>query len=333
MSGGQRQAIAVLRAVAFAQPARDPRRADRGARACASRRKVLELVARLPERGVAVLLISHNLEHVAQVADRAVVLRQGRDGRRGGADRRKPRGAGVDDRRRRASAAAASRARRDSACEARGWTAAALRRAGARASRRAATTTTRPAASGDEDEPVRVAVIMASLGNDFYVAQKAGIEAEAAKQAGADVTSRPAARRASTDEVVGLIENAIAKDVDAIAVNGSDTKPLLPALKRVIDAGIPLVLFDAPADELDEPTRGLHRHGQPRRRRGRRRVAKRAAARRRQARRDPVRRRSSGDDRAPRRLQGGARRRGRSRSSRPPTRSATPRRAARRWRT
>ena len=41
------------------------------------------------------------------------------------------------------------------------------------------------------------------------------------------------------------------KQVDAVAVNGSDTKPLIPALKRVIDAGIPLVLFDAPADELE----------------------------------------------------------------------------------
>ena len=41
-------------------------------------RLVLDLVRRLPEQGIAVLLISHNLEHVMQVADRAVVLRQGR---------------------------------------------------------------------------------------------------------------------------------------------------------------------------------------------------------------------------------------------------------------
>jgi ABC-type sugar transport system substrate-binding protein len=47
-----------------------------------------------------------------------------------------------------------------------------------------------------------------------------------------------------------LIENAITKDVDAIAVNGSDTKPLLPVLRRVVDAGIPLILFDAPAEDL-----------------------------------------------------------------------------------
>ena len=106
-------------------------------------------------------------------------------------------------------------------------------------------------ASGDQKpKPVRVAVVMASLDNDFYVAQKEGVEAEAAQQDGADVTVSAGRSQGSTDEIVGLIENAIAKDVDAIAVNGSDTKPLLPVLRRVLDAGIPLVLFDAPAEEL-----------------------------------------------------------------------------------
>jgi ABC-type sugar transport system substrate-binding protein len=104
------------------------------------------------------------------------------------------------------------------------------------------------AASGDK--PVRVAVVMASLSNDFYIAQKEGIEQEASKHDGADVTVSAGRGQSSTDEVVGLIENAITKDVEAIAVNGSDTKPLLPVLRRVIDAGIPLVLFDAPADDL-----------------------------------------------------------------------------------
>jgi ABC-type sugar transport system ATPase subunit len=77
LSGGQRQAIAVARAVAFAQRLviLDEPTAALGLRESA---QVLELVARLPERGVAVILISHNLEHVTQVADRAVVLRQGR---------------------------------------------------------------------------------------------------------------------------------------------------------------------------------------------------------------------------------------------------------------
>jgi D-xylose transport system ATP-binding protein len=77
LSGGQRQAIAVLRAVAFASRlvVLDEPTAALGVR---ESRQVLDLVRRLPESGVAVVLISHNLEHVTQVADRAVVLRQGR---------------------------------------------------------------------------------------------------------------------------------------------------------------------------------------------------------------------------------------------------------------
>jgi D-xylose transport system ATP-binding protein len=77
LSGGQRQAIAVLRTVAFARRLviLDEPTAALGVRESG---RLLELVRRLPEDGVAVLLISHNLEHVAEVADRAVVLRRGR---------------------------------------------------------------------------------------------------------------------------------------------------------------------------------------------------------------------------------------------------------------
>jgi ribose transport system substrate-binding protein len=105
-------------------------------------------------------------------------------------------------------------------------------------------------AGAEKPDRVRVAVVMASLDNDFYVAQKEGVEEEAAKQSGADVSVSAGRQRSSTDEVIGLIEDAMAKDVDAIAVNGSDTKPLLPVLERVIAAKIPLVLFDAPAEDL-----------------------------------------------------------------------------------
>jgi ribose transport system substrate-binding protein len=116
-------------------------------------------------------------------------------------------------------------------------------------------------ACGDDDEEtsapdggpkqVRVEMVMASLDNAFYIAQKEGIEAEAAHLENADVQVSAGRERASTEEVIGLIENALAQGVDAIAVNGSDTKPLLPVLRRVIDEGVPLVLFDAPADELE----------------------------------------------------------------------------------
>jgi D-xylose transport system ATP-binding protein len=77
MSGGQRQGIAVARAAAFASRIAilDEPTAALGIR---ESRQTLELIRRLPESGVSVIFVSHNLDHVEQVADRAVVLRGGR---------------------------------------------------------------------------------------------------------------------------------------------------------------------------------------------------------------------------------------------------------------
>ena len=77
MSGGQRQAIAVARTAMFASKVviLDEPTAALGQR---ESRQVLNLVARLREQDNAVILITHNMEHVTELADRAVVLRQGR---------------------------------------------------------------------------------------------------------------------------------------------------------------------------------------------------------------------------------------------------------------
>jgi D-xylose transport system ATP-binding protein len=77
MSGGQRQAIAVSRAAAFASNVviLDEPTAALGLR---ESRGVLELIRRLRDGGRAVIVISHALDHVMAVADRAVVMRRGR---------------------------------------------------------------------------------------------------------------------------------------------------------------------------------------------------------------------------------------------------------------
>jgi D-xylose transport system ATP-binding protein len=77
MSGGQRQAVAVARAAAFAERVvvLDEPTAALGVR---ESRKVLDLILRLREENKAVIVISHALDHVIEVADRAVVLRRGR---------------------------------------------------------------------------------------------------------------------------------------------------------------------------------------------------------------------------------------------------------------
>jgi D-xylose transport system ATP-binding protein len=77
MSGGQRQAIAVARSSAFASRVLilDEPTAALGLR---ESRQVLDLILRLRGEGHAVIVISHALDHVMEVADRAVVMRRGR---------------------------------------------------------------------------------------------------------------------------------------------------------------------------------------------------------------------------------------------------------------
>jgi D-xylose transport system ATP-binding protein len=78
LSGGQRQSVAVARAVMWNSKLviLDEPTAALGV---AQTEQVLELVKRLAEQGLAVVLISHNLHDVFVVADRITVLRLGRN--------------------------------------------------------------------------------------------------------------------------------------------------------------------------------------------------------------------------------------------------------------
>jgi D-xylose transport system ATP-binding protein len=77
LSGGQRQSIAVARAVLWNSRLviLDEPTAALGV---AQTRQVLDLVKRLGEQGLAVVIVSHNLGDVFEVADRITVLRLGR---------------------------------------------------------------------------------------------------------------------------------------------------------------------------------------------------------------------------------------------------------------
>lgn len=77
LSGGQRQAVAITRAVHHGGQLMimDEPTAALGVQ---EQRKVLQLIHTLKDRGIAVLVVSHNLEHVFSVADRVVVMRAGR---------------------------------------------------------------------------------------------------------------------------------------------------------------------------------------------------------------------------------------------------------------
>lgn len=77
LSGGQRQSVAVARAVAFANNVifMDEPTAALGV---VQRARVLETIRRVADRGICVVLISHNMPEVLSVSDRIEVLRLGR---------------------------------------------------------------------------------------------------------------------------------------------------------------------------------------------------------------------------------------------------------------
>lgn len=77
LSGGQRQCVAVARAAAFAQHVviMDEPTAALGVK---EGNMVLELIRRVRDKGLPVVLISHNMPHVFEIADRIHVARLGR---------------------------------------------------------------------------------------------------------------------------------------------------------------------------------------------------------------------------------------------------------------
>jgi len=77
LSGGQRQGVAVARAAAWARHVviMDEPTAALGVKESG---QVLELIARVRERGLPVVLISHNMPHVFEIADRIHIQRLGR---------------------------------------------------------------------------------------------------------------------------------------------------------------------------------------------------------------------------------------------------------------
>jgi D-xylose transport system ATP-binding protein len=78
LSGGQRQTVAIARSLLL-EPKLIMLDEPTAALGVAQTTEVLNLIERVRDRGLAVILISHNMENVRAVADRIVVLRLGRN--------------------------------------------------------------------------------------------------------------------------------------------------------------------------------------------------------------------------------------------------------------
>jgi D-xylose transport system ATP-binding protein len=76
LSGGQRQSVAIARSL-LGEPKVVMLDEPTAALGVAQTRQVLDLVKRLKDRGLGVVMISHNLADIFEVADRIIVLRLG----------------------------------------------------------------------------------------------------------------------------------------------------------------------------------------------------------------------------------------------------------------
>ncbi|WP_433869524.1 ABC transporter permease/substrate-binding protein [Saccharopolyspora sp. CA-218241] len=94
---------------------------------------------------------------------------------------------------------------------------------------------------GAEDGRLEIALSVSTLNNPFFVDLRAGAEQEAARL-GVDLNVTDAGEDASRQ--ADAVQNAIARDVDAIVVNPVDSDAVVPSVEAAERAGIPVVAVD-----------------------------------------------------------------------------------------
>lgn len=99
------------------------------------------------------------------------------------------------------------------------------------------------AAEGD-DGPLRIALVVKSLGNAFFEAARDGAE-EAANELGNVELIYQGPSEPTAEGQIQIIDSLIAQQVDGIAVSANDQDALVPATTRAMEAGIPVISWDS----------------------------------------------------------------------------------------
>ncbi len=104
----------------------------------------------------------------------------------------------------------------------------------------------------------RVALVMKSLANEFFGTMAEGAKAYHAKSAGAfELVVNGIKNETDLAEQVSLVEQMVARRVDALVIAPADSKALVPALKRAVAAGIVVVNIDNRLDAAALKDAGL----------------------------------------------------------------------------
>ncbi|GAB5559694.1 MAG: sugar ABC transporter substrate-binding protein [Synoicihabitans sp.] len=101
------------------------------------------------------------------------------------------------------------------------------------------------AAPGSESAKPEVALVMKSLANEFFSTMAEGAEAhQAANSDDYDLIVNGIKNETDLAQQVNLVEQMVARGVDAIVIAPADSKALIPAIQRAQDAGVLVINID-----------------------------------------------------------------------------------------
>lgn len=93
-------------------------------------------------------------------------------------------------------------------------------------------------------EPVKIALVVKSLGNGFFDAAAKGAQ-EAAKELGDVEVIYTGPTKATAEAQIEVVNSLIAQQVNAIAISANDPDALVPVLKKAMDRGITVISWDS----------------------------------------------------------------------------------------
>ena len=99
------------------------------------------------------------------------------------------------------------------------------------------------------DQPV-VGLITKTETNPFFVKMKEGAEAEA-KKLGAKLMSAAGKQDGDTAGQITAMENMVAAGAKTILITPSDSKAIIPAIKKAQGKGVMVIALDSPTDPAD----------------------------------------------------------------------------------
>jgi ABC-type sugar transport system substrate-binding protein len=110
----------------------------------------------------------------------------------------------------------------------------------------------RPSESGKT-----IAYIVPTLGNPFFVDMTEAAKKTVEGFAGYKIIVQAPAEFTNVEQQIAMIENAATLKVSALCLVASDSKGVVPALKKIQDAGIPILLVDNTVDPAAAKSAGL----------------------------------------------------------------------------